>query len=507
MPGIDRVAAFGTRSPDLVERQDVMVGADVRLVVAEGTDAGVLIAVIGDVDDDARRPGAHIGARRADPAAPRFVGQQPVHDRCVRGVEAAFERLQPVAFLDDFGDVAMALRSRGPGEFRQRRRTLGRAHIGPDDATQFDGRIGGQVDLVTKRLGLVHLFYAAAVDGEFPAVIDAAQPIRLVAPEPKRGPAVRTVFVDEADPAGAVAKGDEVLPQQPHPHRRAIGLGQFPGEQGRDPIEPHRRAHRGALSDAGQQLVLLARQHGGSPSPVLCGPQPAAVRFHRQVIGVKLLGQTADGSAVGARDPQYVAVAVAVDPAPEHEEVVGEAVEVSEGIGIDRLRRRQRGDQALGPAGYRARQMETGGCRGPARQDERVRAAEARRSSRRSPVRGARPAPPECATHGHLAGRLRGCTDRRRDRTDRSECVRASRRLRRRHGAGRRRLPHWPRRRCHRRRRAANASPRGSRRRARSRRRRRRACRSGSAAPSESNLAIGVRSASVSRAAAGPGPA
>ena len=57
-------------------------------------------------------------------------------------------------------------------------------------------------------LRLVHLVNAGAVDGEFPAVIDAAQPALLVAPEPQRGAAMGTMFVDEPDLAGAVAERD-----------------------------------------------------------------------------------------------------------------------------------------------------------------------------------------------------------------------------------------------------------------------------------------------------------
>ena len=105
------------------------------------------------------------------------------------------------------------------------------------------------MNLVAERLGLVHLLDAAAVDREFPAVIDAAQPAFFVAPEPQGSAAMRAIFVDKPDTAFAVAKSNEVLAEEAHPHRRTVGLLQFAGKQGRDPIEPHRAAHRGALSD------------------------------------------------------------------------------------------------------------------------------------------------------------------------------------------------------------------------------------------------------------------
>ncbi len=60
---------------------------------------------------------------------------------------------------------------------------------------------------------------------------------------------MRTIFVDEPDAASAVAKSDEVFAEEAHPHRRTVGLLQFAGQQCRNPIKPHRAAHRGAWSD------------------------------------------------------------------------------------------------------------------------------------------------------------------------------------------------------------------------------------------------------------------
>ena len=119
------------------------------------------------------------------------------------------------------------------------------------------------MDLVLELLllGLVHLIDAAAVDVELPAVIDAAQPAFLVAAEKQRGATMRTIFVQEPDAALGVAEGDEVLAQQPHPYRRAVGLGDLAGEQGGNPISPHGPAHRSIPFHPGDELVFLARQH------------------------------------------------------------------------------------------------------------------------------------------------------------------------------------------------------------------------------------------------------
>ena len=187
-----------------------MVSARVHFGISEPPDAGVLIAVIGDVDYEAWRAGAHIWVRRLDAPALRIVPQKPVQNRRVRGVEPTFEPLQPIALLDYLADVPVRSRYLRPGKFRQRRNLLCRTHIGPDEAAQFAGWIGGQAHLVFEQvfLGLIHLVDAAAVDGEFPAMVDATQPALFVAPEPQGCAAMWTIFVEQPDTAVAVAKRD-----------------------------------------------------------------------------------------------------------------------------------------------------------------------------------------------------------------------------------------------------------------------------------------------------------
>src|SRR6185312_10211779 len=92
-----------------------------------------------------------------------------------------------------------------------------------------------------------------------------------VAREIERNPAVRAEFVEQTDAALAVAEGDEVFAEQPHPYRCAIGLGNLAGQQRRHPIAPHRLAHRRARTDPGDQFVVLAWQHGLASSPELRG--------------------------------------------------------------------------------------------------------------------------------------------------------------------------------------------------------------------------------------------
>ena len=73
---------------------------------------------------------------------------------------------------------------------------------------------------------------------------------------------MRTVLVEQADAALAVAEGHEVLAEQPYPDRRAVPLRQLAGEQGRDPVPAQGGAHGGAAIDPGQERVVLAREHG-----------------------------------------------------------------------------------------------------------------------------------------------------------------------------------------------------------------------------------------------------
>jgi hypothetical protein len=131
----------------------------------------------------------------------------------VRGIEPAFEPLQPVALLNDFADVPVRLRRLRPGKFRQRGDFLGWTHIGPDEAAQFVGWIGGQAHLVLELVffRLIHLVDAAAVDGEFPAVINATEAALLVAPKPQRCATMWTIFVEKPDPTVAVAERHEIL--------------------------------------------------------------------------------------------------------------------------------------------------------------------------------------------------------------------------------------------------------------------------------------------------------
>ena len=63
---------------------------------------------------------------------------------------------------------------------------------------------------------------------------------------------MRAELVDQPESVLGIAEADELVAEQPHAHRRAIGLGQLFGEQRRQPVAPEKIAHRRARSRARQ---------------------------------------------------------------------------------------------------------------------------------------------------------------------------------------------------------------------------------------------------------------
>jgi hypothetical protein len=72
---------------------------------------------------------------------------------------------------------------------------------------------------------------------------------------------VRAVFVEDAEPAFRVAEHHEVLAEQAHAQRRAVGFGDFLGQARRDPVAAHDLAHRGIAHHTAQEIVFF-RSHG-----------------------------------------------------------------------------------------------------------------------------------------------------------------------------------------------------------------------------------------------------
>ena len=73
---------------------------------------------------------------------------------------------------------------------------------------------------------------------------------------------MRTFLIEQADAAGGVAEQHQVLAEQPHPQRRAVGLGDLSGKRRGNPITAHQRAHGGVGTDAREEFVFVLREHG-----------------------------------------------------------------------------------------------------------------------------------------------------------------------------------------------------------------------------------------------------
>jgi hypothetical protein len=138
-----------------------------------------------------------------------------MQDRGVGGIDATFESLKPVAFLDHFRHMAVRRRHLRPLELRQRRHVLARPHIGPDDPTQFDGGVGCGANFMgeTAIRRLVHLLDTGAGHVELPAVIDTAQTRLLIAAEPERDPTVWAELIQQADSPLSISKRHQFLSQ------------------------------------------------------------------------------------------------------------------------------------------------------------------------------------------------------------------------------------------------------------------------------------------------------
>src|SRR5258706_10947852 len=126
------------------------------------------------------------------------------------GIDAALERLQPVAFLQPLGDEAMGIRHGGEFPFGERRLFVRRTQIGPQDAAALDQRIGFQFDLLAEAAlrRLRRNLDALPAHVVFPAVIGAAQAVLLVAAKPERYAAMGAELVDQAVASLCVTEGE-----------------------------------------------------------------------------------------------------------------------------------------------------------------------------------------------------------------------------------------------------------------------------------------------------------
>src|ERR1700724_3579494 len=81
---------------------------------------------------------------------------------------------------------------------------------------------------------------------------------------------MRAVLIEQTDSAGAVAEGYEVLAQQAHAQRIAVGLRELLGGAHRHPVAAKHLAHGRAGPDSANTFILLMSQHNFSilvPTP------------------------------------------------------------------------------------------------------------------------------------------------------------------------------------------------------------------------------------------------
>src|SRR5262249_59754846 len=98
---------------------------------------------------------------------------------------------------------------------------------------------------------------------ERPRVESAAQPAILEPSEGEIGAAVRTGALDQAVAALVVAEQHEVLAEEPHRFDRPVA-GELVHQRGRLPIAAQELADGRCGTNAGNDIVLLGAQNGGS---------------------------------------------------------------------------------------------------------------------------------------------------------------------------------------------------------------------------------------------------
>src|SRR5262245_25230443 len=126
-----------------MERQNEVIGTDKRDITGTGVNASVAVAVVSYVD-------LHRWCPTPPPAAARTHRRREVavQDLGMRGINAAFQTLEPVALLNHFGHMAVRFRNLRPGEPGQRWLQLRWSHVGPDNAPNLHGGIRRGMHLV-----------------------------------------------------------------------------------------------------------------------------------------------------------------------------------------------------------------------------------------------------------------------------------------------------------------------------------------------------------------------
>src|SRR5690348_12741756 len=130
-------------------------------------------------------------------------------------------------------------------------------HVNPDQAAVNGRRIRRILSLKLLSGGSDGMSTQLPSDVEFPAMVDAANAALLIATEVKRGAAVRTVSLDDADFVVGVAKGDQILAEQAQANGRAIWIGQLVTQHRGQPEAAKQFAHRRSRPDTTREFVVF----------------------------------------------------------------------------------------------------------------------------------------------------------------------------------------------------------------------------------------------------------
>ena len=182
----------------------------------------------------------------------------------MRRIEITLDPLQIIGGLVHLDDQQPVGRQAEPRKFGKWRLEVVRPHIGPYQPASLAHGIGCNTELLgerpRRRLGrrLNH----AAIARNLPAMIEAAQTARLIAPVSQRGASMRAELIDQAQFTVAGTEQHELFAQQLDPGGCTAGRRDFLGFGSRNPIAAHKLAHRLAFADLSQRLVFLGCQHG-----------------------------------------------------------------------------------------------------------------------------------------------------------------------------------------------------------------------------------------------------
>src|SRR5207248_122594 len=112
-------------------------------------------------------------------------------------------------------------------EVRQRRRSLARTEIRPDNSTALPGRIGDRLHLLPEVRLRRFIGHINAVTGgvKLPSVVHTAQAVFLVPAEEQGSSTMWAVVLDQSDVAAGVAEGNELFAEHQDPQRITVRSG------------------------------------------------------------------------------------------------------------------------------------------------------------------------------------------------------------------------------------------------------------------------------------------